>query len=94
VLGLLVLRAQLEQAAAKVGITVDEEEVEERLSDSEEAAEESEGEGGEAYFENAMRIQLLREKVAAELGGIEALNEWVAQARKDIPVDYEEGWEP
>ena len=94
VLGLLVFRAQLEQAAAKLGIEVDEEEVEERLSESEEASEEGEGEEGEAYFENAMRIQLLREKVAAELGGIEELNDWVAKARKEIPVEYEEGWEP
>jgi FKBP-type peptidyl-prolyl cis-trans isomerase (trigger factor) len=94
VLRLLVFRAQLEQAAAKLGIEVDEEEVEERLSQSEEAAEEGEGEEGEAYFENAMRIQLVREKVAAKLGGIEALNDWVAQARKEFPVEYEEGWEP
>jgi hypothetical protein len=94
VLGLLVLRSQLEQEAAKLDIEVDEEEVEERLSRSEEASEAGEGEEGEAYFENAMRIQLLREKVAAKLGGIDALNEWVAKARKDAPVEYEEGWEP
>jgi hypothetical protein len=94
VLGLLVFRAQLEQAAEKLDIEVQEEEVEERLGQSEEAAEEGESEGGEAYFENAMRIQLLREKVAAELGGIDALNDWVAKARREIPVEYEEGWEP
>ena len=92
-LGLLVLRSQLEQAE-KLDIEVDEEEVEERLSRSGEASEEGEGEEGEAYFENAMRIQLRREKVAAKLGGIEALNDWVAKARKEIPVEYEEGWAP
>jgi hypothetical protein len=89
VLGLLVFRSQLEQAAAKLGVHVDEEEVEERLSSSEEASEE-----GEAYFENAMRVQLLREKVAAELGGIGALDDWVTKARREIAVEYEEGWAP
>src|SRR5215211_1529231 len=86
-LGLLVLRAQLEQAAEKLGIRIDEEEVEERLSRSEEASEEGEGEEGEgeAYFENAMRIQLVREKVAAKLGGVDELNAWVAKARQTIP---------
>jgi hypothetical protein len=95
-LGLLVLRAQLEQAAEKLDIRIDEEEVEERLKRSAEAAEEGEGEEGEgeAYFENAITIQLLREKVAAELGGIDPLNEWIAKARTTIPVEYEEGWSP
>jgi SurA N-terminal domain len=94
VLGLLVFRSQLEQAAAKLGVRVDEEEVEERLSRSEEASEEGEGEEGEAYFENAMRTQLLREKVAAKLGGIDALDDWLTEARREIAVEYEEGWEP
>jgi hypothetical protein len=95
-LGLLVLRAQLEQAAEKLDIRIDEEEVEERLKRSTEASEEGEGEEGEgeAYFENAMRIQLVREKVAAELGGIDELNEWIGKARTTIPVEYEEGWSP
>jgi hypothetical protein len=94
VLGLLVFRAQLEQAARKLGVEVDEDEVEERVKSSEEAEQEGEEESGEAYFENAVTIQLLREKAAAKLGGgLDALEEWVAEARK-TPVDYEEGWEP
>lgn len=94
VLGLLVFRSQLEQAAEELDIRIEEEEVEERLERSAEAEEESEGEEGEAYFENAITIQLIREKVAAKLGGIEALNDWIAQARREIPVEYEEGWAP
>jgi hypothetical protein len=92
VLGLIVFRKQLEQAASELDIHVAEEEIEERLEDSAEAAEEAEGEEGEAFFENAITIQLVREKVAAKLGGIEPLNDWIAEARRSVPVEYEEGW--
>jgi len=100
VLGLIVFRLQLEEAAAKLGIELDEEEVEARVHDAEEGEGEVEGEAGEdakaaeAYFENAVTIQLLRERVAAELGGADALDAWIEQARKDFPADYEEGWQP
>jgi hypothetical protein len=108
VLGLIVFRLQLEKAAAKLGVELDEEEVEERVQRAEEAErgaegedeEDVEGEGGEeakaaeAYFENAVTIQLLRERVAAELGGVDALDAWIAQATKDFPAEYEDGWEP
>jgi hypothetical protein len=94
ILGLLVFRSQLQQAAEELDIEIDEEDVEERLKRSAEAEEEGEGEAGEAFFENAITIQLLREKVAAKLGGVDALNAWIAKARKEIPVEYEEGWAP
>ena len=108
VLGLIVFRVQLEEAAAKLGIRLDEEEVEERVRRAREAEsgveggegeeegeeEEEEGEAAEAYFENAVRIQLLRERVAAELGGADALEAWTAKAQRDFPAEYEEGWEP
>jgi hypothetical protein len=93
-LGLLVFRAQLEQAAEKLGIRIDEEEVEERLNHLAEPGEEVEGEEGEAFFENAITIQLLREKVAAKLGGLDPLNEWIAKVRREIAVEYEDGWAP
>ena len=110
VLDLIVFRIQLEEAAAKTGIELDEEEVEERVHRAEEAergaeggAEDAEGEGGEegeeakaaeAYFENVVRIQLLRELVAAKLGGADALDGWIQKARSQFPASYEEGWEP
>jgi SurA-like protein len=94
VLALIVFRVQLEQAAAKLDVRVDDEEVEARFKPAEDAEAEGQGEGaaGEAYFENVIRTQLVREKVARKLGSLEALNAWVAKARKDIAVEYEEGW--
>ena len=99
VLGLIVFRLQLEEAAAKLGIELDEDEIEARVHDAEEAegGEEEEGEeakAAEAYFENAVTIQLLRERAAAELGGADALDAWIAQATKDFPASYADGWEP
>jgi hypothetical protein len=111
VLDLIVFRIQLEEAAAKTGIELDEEEVEERVHRAEEAERGAEGsaEGGEgelegeqgeeakaaeAYFENVVRIQLLRELVAAKLGGADALDGWIQKARSQFPASYEEGWEP
>jgi len=104
VLDLIVFRIQLEGAAAKLGVELDEEEVEERVHRAEEAergAEDSpegeegeEAEAAEAYFENVVRIQLLRERLAAELGGADALDAWIQDARSEFPASYEEGWEP
>ena len=94
-LGLIVFRRQLEEAAAEeFGIELSEDEVEERVERSAEA--EQEGEEGESggFIENAVRIQLVKEKVAAELGGIEALNNWLAKVVETVPVEYEEGWNP
>jgi hypothetical protein len=101
-LGIIVYREQLEQAAAEeFGIRNSEEEVEERLERSEEAREEKEreGEGGEegeegiAFIENAIRIQLIKEKVAERIGA-DKLDDWIAKALGSVPVEYEEGWEP
>jgi SurA-like protein len=95
VLGYIVFRSQLQQAAAQLGVRVSEGELERRLKRAEEGGQESEGEAGQAYFETATLIQLLREKVAVRLGrGIDGLTTWTAKARKEFPAEYEEGWAP
>jgi hypothetical protein len=98
-LGQIVYRQQLEQAAAEeFGIELDEEEVEARLEESAEG-EGEEGEGGEeegaarAFIENAVRIQLVKEKVAARIGN-DGLQAWLEKATRTVPVEYEEGWAP
>jgi len=65
-LGLLVYRTRIEQGAAALGITVSQDEVEQRLSGvgSEEA---DGGQDGEAFLESTVRAQLLTEAVYRKL---------------------------
>jgi hypothetical protein len=135
VLDLLVYREQIEQAGARTGVHVAEEEVERRLAQSGEA--EKEGEEGEAFLEAAVRTQLVLEAVARSLAmnisvsedeiaayyrshaelfrtpsrtlveateairsellatrRNKALHNWIAQARRTVPVRYEPGYGP
>jgi hypothetical protein len=94
-LGLVVYRAQLEQAASKLGIRLSEQEVKQRVERTQQSSEagKEEGAAGEAYVENVVRIEFLKEKVAARIGE-RALQNWIDQALHAIPVHYEEGWAP
>jgi hypothetical protein len=91
-LGLIVYRKQLEQAAAKdFGIQVDQQEVEGRLKNNPTVKQEGEEGAHEDYIENAVHINLIEEKVSARIGA-RRLQDWIAKARREIHVEYEKGW--
>jgi SurA N-terminal domain len=84
-LGLLVYRAQLEEGARALGVTVSDEAVERRL----ENAGEDEGENdARAFLESSVRVQLLKEAVYRKLAArIHESDPQRAQARRNAALD-------
>jgi len=85
-LRLLVFREQLEQRAARLGVEISDDEVEERTRRNA-GAEEGEGEDeeGEAFLEASARTQLIRERVAERLAaGITVSEEQLRAAARRL----------
>src|SRR4051794_24524179 len=106
-LAILVARARVEEAAARVGVSVSDAEVRQRVAfphkELVEAlyegarrhlgiAEENEKGTAAAVLADAVRLQLTLQKLQARLGA-ERLQRLVVRARS-LPVAYAAGWEP
>jgi hypothetical protein len=106
-LAILVARAQIVEAAQRLGVSVAQAEldryvrvphkelVEVLYEESRRnlgVAEENEKGDAATLLGDALRVQLTLEKVRQRVGSARLQN-WVAKARA-IPVDYADGWEP
>jgi predicted small lipoprotein YifL len=106
-LAILVSRAQIARAAARLGVTVSDAEVAQHAAVPQKDLIETlyentrrklgipetnpKGEGAK-LLADAVRVQLTLQKVERRVGA-KRLQGWVASARK-LPVDYAEGWAP
>jgi SurA N-terminal domain len=106
-LSILVARAQLEQAARELGVTVSKDELDAQVAVPqkpgvevvfEEArrglgiAEEHEKGESAKLLQDAIRVQLILQRVQERLG-VDELKPWLARTRQ-LPVDYADGWSP
>jgi hypothetical protein len=107
-LAILVARAQVEQAARRIGIRIADAEIArqvelprrkegielvyENARRSLGIAEQEQGEG-RALLADAVRLQLTLRKVQRRVGAAR-LQQWVADARTSVPVEYADGRRP
>lgn len=106
-LGLLVYRMELKQAAERLGVTVTESEIAERLP-PQGSGEEQEPASGDTYAHDAVEAQLLLERISARItrgvGGATAaersarrnrkLAAFLSRLRRETKVRYEPGYAP
>ena len=108
-LGLLVYRAELKQGAERLGVTVGDAEVNERLAAAPVGSGEEEGDtNGDTYARDSAKVELLKEGIAAKVTrGItgktlaersarrnEALATYLARLQRETKVRYEPGYAP
>jgi hypothetical protein len=106
-LAILVARAQIVEAAQRLGVTVGQAELDRYVRAPHKefvevlyegarrnlgVAEEKEKGDAAKLLGDALRVQLTLEKVRQRVGSAQ-LQSWVAKARA-LPVDYANGWEP
>jgi hypothetical protein len=100
-LGLLVYRAELQQAANRVGVEVDPSEVTRRLAAAQGGEEEGDA-GGDTFARDSVETQLLLEAISAKVTrgvtGAARRNEkmaaYLARLKRDTTVRYEPGYAP
>jgi len=107
-LGLLVYRAELRQAAERLGVTVSDAELNERLAAAPAGGEEEGNANGDTYVRDSVEAELLKEGIAAKVTrGItgktlaersarrnEALAKFLARLQRETKVRYEPGFAP
>jgi len=107
-LGLLVYRTELQQAADRLGVKVNEDEVRKRLTTAPPGGEEEGDANGDTYARDAVEAELLREGIAAKVtrhvtgktlaersaSRNAALSAYLAKLQRETKVRYEPGYAP
>lgn len=107
-LGLLVYRTELQQAADRLGVTVNEDEVRKRLTTAPTGDEEEGDANGDTFARDAVETELLREGIAAKVtrhvtgktlaersaSRNAALAAFLAKLQRETKVRYEPGYAP
>jgi hypothetical protein len=107
-LGLLVYRAELRQAANRLGVEVDQDAVSQRLAAAQSGGEEEGDANGDTYARDSIEAELLKEGIAAkvtrDVGGKtaaeraarrnQALAAYLARLQRETKVRYEPGFAP
>ena len=107
-LGLLVYRTELQQAADRLGVKVNEDEVRKRLTTAPPGGEEEGDANGDTYARDAVVAELLREGIAAKVARHvtgktlaersasrnAALAAYLARLQRETKVRYEPGYAP
>jgi hypothetical protein len=107
-LGLLVYRTELQQAANRLGVTISDAEVNERLAAAPAGGEEEGDTNGDTYARDSAEAELLKEGIAAKVTrGVtgktlaersarrnEALAKFLARLQRRTNVRYEPGYAP
>ena len=107
-LGLLVYRTELEQAAAKLHVQVDQDELDRRLAAIPSGGEQEGDANGDTYARDTMQAELLKEGIAAKVTRNvtgktaaeraarrnQALAAFLARLQRETTVRYEPGYAP
>jgi hypothetical protein len=107
-LGLLVYRTELKQAAGRLGVTVSDAELNEHLAAAPAGGEEEGAANGDTFARDSAEAELLKEGIAAKVTrGVtgttlaersarrnEALATFLARMQRDTEVRYEPGYAP
>jgi SurA N-terminal domain len=107
-LGLLVYRAALQQAADRLGVTVEQDTVNQRLAATQSGGEQEGDANGDTYARDSIKSELLKEGIAAKVtrgaGGKTAaeraarrnrvLAAYLARLQRETKVRYEPGYAP
>jgi hypothetical protein len=107
-LGLLVYRTELEQAAAKLHVQVDQDELDRRLAAIPSGGEREGDANGDTYARDTMQAELLKEGIAAKVTRNvtgktaaeraarrnQALAAFLARLQRETKVRYEPGYAP
>jgi len=107
-LGLLVYRTELEQAAAKLHVQVDQDELDRRLAAIPSGGEQEGDANGDTYARDTMQAELLKEGIAAKVTRNvtgktaaeraarrnQALAAFLARLQRETKVRYEPGYAP
>jgi len=107
-LGLLVYRTELQQAADRLGVRVSEDEVRKRLTTVPGGGEDEGDANGDTYARDAVETELLREAIAAKVtrrvtgktlaersaSRNAALSAFLAKLQRETNVRYEPGYAP
>ena len=107
-LGLLVYRAELQQAADRLGVKVDQDAVDRRLAATQSSGEQEGDANGDTYARDSIESELLKEGIAAKVTRDvtgktaaeraarrnQALAAYLARLQRETKVRYEPGFAP